>query len=412
MNDLQVLLSTSEESAEPGDIIDTALETVRRHLNMDIAYLSEVVGSDIHFRAIASGSESGPERLGSTRSFGTMYCHHIVDGRLPKLIRDTRDEPVAMAMPITDELNIASHVSVPILRPDGSVFGMFCCLSPRPHPSLNQRDLAVVELFAQLTATQVTKALRKRSSREAAQIRIDGALDGGFRMVFQPIRDMRTGQVEGFEALSRFDGLPYRSPDQWFAEAARLGRSVELELKVIESALAVLPQLPPETYLSVNASPAAVGSGALIDLFRDVPAWRVVLEMTEHAAVTDYDTTLAELSRLRRKGLRLAIDDAGAGYSGLQHILRLRPDLIKLDMSLTREIDTDDARRSLAAALVTFARRTDARLVAEGVETEAERATLLSLGITTGQGYLLGRPVAIAEALMTVLGSGENRRQA
>jgi EAL domain-containing protein (putative c-di-GMP-specific phosphodiesterase class I) len=87
------------------------------------------------------------------------------------------------------------------------------------------------------------------------------------------------------------------------------------------------------------------------------------------------------------------VDDAGAGYSGLHHILRLRPDLIKLDMSLTRDIDTDPARQALAAALVAFAYDTDSRIIAEGVETLQELETLASLGIDRAQGYLLGRPM-------------------
>lgn len=409
---IEQALSNAVMEAASGDIVDSTLETVRRHLNMDLAYLSEVVGDDILFRAVAAKSADGPDRLGASRKFGTMYCHHIAEGRLPKLIRDTRHEPVALEMPITRELGIGSHVSVPIYRNDGSMFGMFCCLSPDPNPTLNDRDLSVMELFATLSEQQVNAGLSKRREKAAAMERITGALAGGFHMVFQPIFDIRTGAVSGFESLCRFDGAPYRSPDIWFAEASLLGLGTALEGKVIRAALVQLQELPAHMYVSVNASPDAVLDGTLASALEGAPLERVILEVTEHAAVADYATLIAALAPLRDRGLRLAIDDAGAGYSGLQHILRLTPDIIKLDMSLTREIDTDFARRSLAQALVTFAGRTRSELVAEGIETEAERHALRELGIGYGQGYLLSRPLAPGAANALALQQAQIKRSA
>lgn len=118
----------------------------------------------------------------------------------------------------------------------------------------------------------------------------------------------------------------------------------------------------------------------------------IVLEITEHSTVQDYDKLEYTLRPLRARGMRLAVDDAGAGHSSFRHILRLQPEYIKLDISLTRNIDADPARRALAAALIGFASETGSELIAEGVETEAELATLRALGIHKAQGYLLGRP--------------------
>jgi EAL domain-containing protein (putative c-di-GMP-specific phosphodiesterase class I) len=125
---------------------------------------------------------------------------------------------------------------------------------------------------------------------------------------------------------------------------------------------------------------------------------RVVLEITEHTTVEDYAKLHEVLRPLRERGMRLSIDDAGAGYSSFRHILRLRPDFIKLDISLTRDIDSDRGRRALAAALIGFARETGAELIAEGVETESELATLRKLGVHKAQGYLLGRPAPFETA--------------
>jgi EAL domain-containing protein (putative c-di-GMP-specific phosphodiesterase class I) len=140
-----------------------------------------------------------------------------------------------------------------------------------------------------------------------------------------------------------------------------------------------------------------MGERSLSEMIAAAPTRRMVLEVTEHVEVADYDTLVDGLDILRTSGCRIAVDDAGAGYSSLRHILRLRPDYIKLDMTLTRGIDTDSDRRALASSLLTFAREVSATVIAEGIETPAELDTLRSLGATLGQGYFLARPCAAAE---------------
>ncbi|MGJ8610890.1 MAG: EAL domain-containing protein, partial [Octadecabacter sp.] len=196
----------------------------------------------------------------------------------------------------------------------------------------------------------------------------------------------------GYEALCRFSSNPYRAPNHWFDDAQEVGLLTALEVYVIEIALQILPDLPAHCYLAVNTSPATLATGKLSELIAAVGGARVVVEVTEHNAIDDLDVLLMEIDRLRDLGVRIAVDDAGAGYSGLQQIIRLRPDVIKLDMSLTHDVDKDVARRALASAMVQFARDTNARVVAEGIETEAELRTLKRLGVEMGQGYHLGRP--------------------
>ena len=210
-------------------------------------------------------------------------------------------------------------------------------------------------------------------------------------MVFQPIVDLASTRVAGVEALARFAASPARPPNEWFAEATSVGLGVDLELLAVGAALAELDRLPAEMFLSVNVSPVTALDPRLAAMLAPCPG-RIVVELTEHDAVSEYGDLIGALEGLRGVGSRLAVDDAGSGYSSLQHIVRLRPDLIKLDIELTRGIDGDPARRALAEALVTFATEIGALIVAEGIETAAELSALQRIGTAYGQGYHLGRP--------------------
>ena len=211
-------------------------------------------------------------------------------------------------------------------------------------------------------------------------------------VVFQPIVELVTGRVVGAEALSRFPDLPSRTPDVWFAEAARVGLGTELELTAIAIAMQSMDRLPAGSYLSLNAAPDTVVRPEFAVILQGVCAERIVLELTEHASVEDYEDLERSLRVLRNSGIRLAVDDAGAGFASLRHILNLRPDIVKLDVAITRGLHTDPARRALAAALLTFGREIGASIVAEGVESWAEFEALRALGVAHGQGFALGRP--------------------
>jgi EAL domain-containing protein (putative c-di-GMP-specific phosphodiesterase class I) len=229
-------------------------------------------------------------------------------------------------------------------------------------------------------------------SREATA-RVHKVLDSpDFPVAFQPIVDFRTREVVGFEALARFDQRPLRAPDEWFAEADTVGLRVALELRAVREASAFAGKLPDGAFMSVNASPDTLIDPEFRQAVRDLDGDRLVIEVTEHSAVSDYDVLQDAITDLRWCGVRLAIDDAGAGFSSLKHIVRLVPEFIKLDLFLTRGIETDPVKRALAGAMVAFATEVGARLVAEGVETNAELQALGDLGFQQAQGYLLGRP--------------------
>jgi EAL domain-containing protein (putative c-di-GMP-specific phosphodiesterase class I) len=201
----------------------------------------------------------------------------------------------------------------------------------------------------------------------------------------------------GMEALSRFDALLHRPPDEWFAEAHELELGVELELTTIRAAIEALPRMPhaaAEPYLSLNTSHRAAMSPDLADVLRPHGA-RIVVEITEHERVEDYALLGSALDQLRTLGARIAIDDAGAGFASLRHTLQLSPDIVKVDISLTRDIDKDRAKRALASALISFADEMGMSIVAEGIETRSELATLLELGVPYGQGFYLAKPAPL-----------------
>ena len=381
------------------DSTQSALQAIREHLGMEVAFVSEFVGGQRVFRQVDAAGDDPPIRAGGADPLEDSYCQRVVDGRLPELIHDASTLPAARELPVTTALPVGAHLSVPIRLSDGRVYGTYCCFSSTPDHSLTQRDLAMMRVFADLTAEQVERELQRTRERQEALARVTGAVAGdGLSLAYQPIVDLERHDVVGFEALARFAGTPTRPPDAWFAEAAGIGWGLDLDLAALRLALADLARLPPGTHLAVNLSPASAASATLAAVLAPVALERLVVELTEHALVADYDHLATALRPLRERGLRVAVDDAGAGYASFRHILRLRPDLIKLDMSLTRDVDADPARRALATALITFAAETGATIVAEGVETADELRTLRGLGVRLAQGYYLGRPAPLAEA--------------
>jgi len=242
-----------------------------------------------------------------------------------------------------------------------------------------------------------------RRQQRAEQIRAI-VRAGGPRIVYQPVFDLPKGVYVGAEALSRFDAGPTRSPDSWFEEADKVGLRIEMELCAIRSALADLDRLAPETFLGINVSPSTCCTPELADaIVRSTPE-RIVLEITEHTPVNDYEQLSACLRPLRALGVRVAIDDTGAGFSSLSHVLALEPDLIKLDIDVCRGIETDTARQALVTALATFASHVGADVVAEGVGSSEQLIALREAGVRYGQGFLLGRAQPL-EKLRTTGGS-------
>ncbi|MFC4066276.1 sensor domain-containing phosphodiesterase [Actinoplanes subglobosus] len=251
---------------------------------------------------------------------------------------------------------------------------------------------------ADVTAETVALTAQEQEQRRYAEARarIAQALEDPEAMyvVLQPIVDIDGRRIAGMEALARFNAEPKRTPDLWFAEAWEVDLGIDLELHAIDLACRRLPELPAHGYLSINLSAQTLTDPRLLAMLSGLgdQASRVVVEVTEHTAIDDYSRVADVLDRIRAMGARLAVDDAGAGYASMQHILRLRPDIIKLDRSIIADNDLDPARFALIGAMANFAVSLGMVVIAEGVETSGELAALTENQICHAQGYYLARP--------------------
>ena len=224
--------------------------------------------------------------------------------------------------------------------------------------------------------------------------------------VFQPIVDLKRGMVCGYELLARFSAPPREPPDAWFAAAAELGRSGELDALVIRKGLALRGTLPPNCFLTINVSPGSLLSREVQDVLRAArPLAGVVLEITEQTAVDDHEVLAAALGSLRAAGARVAVDDAGSAYASLHQIMVLRPEFVKVDRAFIAGLDRDEAKAAVVQMLGELASRIDAWVVAEGVERREELDALIRLRVPMSQGYLLGRPLAAMAEVEHDLGS-------
>jgi EAL domain-containing protein (putative c-di-GMP-specific phosphodiesterase class I) len=220
------------------------------------------------------------------------------------------------------------------------------------------------------------------------------------QIALQPVISVRGGQWTAVEALARFpDG---RAPDAWFAEARAAGLGAELEMLAIVEALRAATSLPHDIDMSINASPALLLDTRLADTLTasGLPLRQLTVEISAHTAVPDYERIGASLRPLRERGLRVAVDETGAGYASFDHLLRLRPDVIKLDRSLLADVARDHGRRAFVTMIVLLALKVGATVTGEGVETREELDALTALGVDHVQGTFLARPEVSPAAWM------------
>jgi PAS domain S-box-containing protein len=252
---------------------------------------------------------------------------------------------------------------------------------------------ALVE-FADLAGALIGRDVAERTESGRGRDHIaDVIARRAFHPVFQPIVDLASNEIVGYEALTRFtDGA---NPEVLFAEAAAVSLGIELEVAALGSALAAAEALPPTAWLNLNASPELILAGEPLRSLLAGNSRRLVLEVTEHAPITDYPAFRAAMDALGPK-VEFAVDDTGTGFASLRHIVELRPAFVKLDRSLMVGIESDEARQAMIVGLCHFAQVTGCRLIVEGIETEGELNILRGLAIDLGQGYLLGRPLPVA----------------
>lgn len=386
----------SPKTVTPDQILPRAL---RSHLGMDVAFISELRDGRRVFRYVDAARDNAGVQIGASDVIEDTYCQRVIDGRLPEMIPDTSAVDEATELALTRLLPVGAHLCVPIRLYDGSIYGTLACVSAVADLSLGPRDVSVMRVFAEMAAEHIEADMQATVQRRELTGQLNAVLTGEpISLVYQPILDLKQAQVIGFEALARFTTTPMRSPDAWFADAAAVGLDIELEMQVIERALASFTSLPAPVYVGFNVSPNIAINGQLERAFHGVPLERIVLEINEQVTIREYDEITKAVRPLREKGLRISVDDTGAGLASFRHRLSLKPDIVKLPMSLTRNIDTDGARRALAAALIQFANENGSEVIAEGVETANELKALRALGVMRAQGYFLGRPAVLATA--------------
>jgi EAL domain-containing protein (putative c-di-GMP-specific phosphodiesterase class I) len=382
-------LMRRKRSAADQQIADL-LVTAKKSLDLSVAFLSRMDGTTQHLEVVET-SVPVLVQEGAKVPQDTSFCQAILDGRLPAVMPDVKQFPVAMALPSARIPRIRSYVSTPVHLSDGSLYGTFCAFGFRSDKELGKRDEALMKVLASAAAVIVEPEVRDQERRTEIEGRLDPVVaEGGPLVLLQPIVGLDSGARVGAEALSRFPADWGRTPDVVFAEAHSVGMGHALEVQALERAAEHLDRVG--GYVAMNVSPATVLTPGCTELLRRLPLDRVVLELTEHDAVEDYDRLSAALAPFRAAGLRLAIDDVGAGFSSLRHIVVTAPDVIKLDRSIAAGVATDRVLSTLVGSLVTFAHGSGATVVAEGVETADDATALRALGVDHGQGWHFGRP--------------------
>lgn len=374
------------ETSSPADVVQAVLAAARENLGVELAFVAETRGDQHIVRFTDGSAEPLGVAVDQRRRLEETVCGLVLAGDLPRVIADTHAHPGTAGYPFR------SYAGAPITFSDGSTFGLLCAVSAPPR-RVRASHVGVLRTLADIIGRQLEGQQHRWSEHCARLLDVARALENQQpSIVHQPMVDLRTGQTVGVEALARFGCEPVHPPDRWFRDAWTVGYGADLELCAVERALDTISSLPEDCFLSVNVSPKLPHLSEFMDLVQRYPLRRVVIELTEHSRLGDPRELRHALQEARDLGLRVAVDDAGAGFAGLSRILDLEPDFIKLDAGLVRFVDSDPQRASLAEALVMFAAASGCTIVAEGVEHQRQADTLMSLGINLAQGFLFGRP--------------------
>lgn len=343
--------------------IDRVLAFARTHLGMDVAWISRTESESQVIEALDGASDDFGLTLGA----------------------DLWQRGWAM---------VGARALAPLRLSNGRIYGYLGCFNRAARAGLQARDDEFLQLAAALLAPSLDAHELHRDRQAEVGSRIQAVLDGGGPdMVYQPIVSLPEGRTVAFEAFSRFPGRRAPgTPDRWFADAHELGVGPELEIAAIRCALNALDWLDSAQRVAVNASAVGLLQEALLDELDRHDPTRIIVEITEHERVLDYEQLRGICRELRDRGITIAVDDAGAGYAGFAHLVEIRPDIIKLDHQITQGLDVDAARSAMGQALVGFAGAIGATVLAEGVETPGELAAATRLGIGQAQGYHVGRP--------------------
>jgi len=236
--------------------------------------------------------------------------------------------------------------------------------------------------------TSEQEALVRQRARKLRAIITDKRI----RTLYQPIVDLRTNRAIGFEALSRGPRGEFETPDVLFRIAYESDLVLKLDAVCRAQAVRGMRRMHDHELLFINMEPGSIFDPKLMDSIPESRVGQVVFEITEHAAISDFQTFRQAAQLVKQRGFKLAMDDVGSAYSGLRIISMIETDYIKLDMDLTREAHRNRVKMELLRAITGFSNDAGIPMIVEGIETDDELGTVTSLGVQLVQGYLVGRP--------------------
>jgi EAL domain-containing protein (putative c-di-GMP-specific phosphodiesterase class I) len=369
--------------------LERIVEFAHRYLSLDVAYVAELRGATQHYRAVAGDAASFNITSGRGLPVAVTYDRRMAAGVIPNVVSDTSADGFLAKLFATRYARIGAYVGVPIRLSDGTLYGTLSCAGHEPDHQLDECAVRLLSLLADLVVHEVEGL---RLAQDLGDRLVELIETAGFDLAYQPVIDLLDGRCVGVEALARFPDR-FGGPAQTFAAAHRLGLGVDLEHAVMRRACDIASSLGPGQFLSLNVSPEALlGLARRAGSSEDLPWPRIVVEVTEHSAVEAYAALQEALWSLRRRGLRIAVDDAGAGYASLRHVLELRPDFIKLDRWLVAGVAEDAGRHAAVSAFVGLAGELGSKVIGEGVERIEDLDALRDLGLSAAQGFLLGGP--------------------
>ncbi|MEE4155227.1 MAG: EAL domain-containing protein [Erythrobacter sp.] len=381
---------TAADSArgEIGDMI----EALRAHLDMDVAFVSRQVGATHRIFTHVAARGVAPLRSGDTNANDNSLCWLVIQGKLPERVVDTSLYEVASCLPITNAINVRSHFSVPLRRRDGRVHGSLCCFSYRPRPDIDERDMQILRSVAAIVSDQIESRIEQEERGEEAAREVARLIaEDDLTIIHQPVFDLAEWQVIGHECLMRQKANPERSPLELLDRARLASKSLELELHAAAKALETLDPACPDRFIAINVSSATLTSEALIELIPEGLASQLVIELNGLDPAIPHQTLKRAIQSLRARAY-VAVNSAEGGFSGLQSLVELAPDIVKIDRELLAGLANDPPRRALVKALVQFAEDTGVTLMAQRIETREDLQALRDLGVRFAQGYVLGRP--------------------
>ena len=369
--------------------LERIVEFAHHYLSLDVAYVAELRGGMQLYRAVAGEAASFNITSADGLPAVATYDQRMAEGSIPNVISDTSADTQVAGLFVTRYARIGAYVGVPIRLSDGTLYGTLSCASHEPRPELDECAVRLLSLLADVVVHEV-EGLRLEQDLREQIVELIETVD--FNVAFQPVFDLLDGRCVGLEALARFPDR-FGGPAPTFAAAHRIGLGVDLEHAVMRRACDIASSLGPGQFLALNASPEVLlGLARRAGGSEDLPWPRIVVEVTEHSAVEAYAALQEALWPLRRRGLRIAVDDAGAGYASLRHVLELRPDFIKLDRWLIDGVAEDAGRHAAVSAFVALAGELGSKVIGEGVERPADLEALRDLGLSAAQGFLLGGP--------------------